>query len=107
MKNPSVELMKGRSFDLTAVFHSCEEEGGFIGECLEIPGCMAQGETEQEVEANLREAINECLSVMFEDLLRETACSRKLNMVNFTQISRQETLTIREPHLVRLVDAFA
>jgi predicted RNase H-like HicB family nuclease len=100
MQNPSVELMKGRSPRLTAVFHSCEEEGGFIGECLEIPGCMAQGETSEEVEANLREAINDCLLVMFEDLLKEAACSRDLGTFNFTRVSRQETLTVRAPQLM-------
>jgi predicted RNase H-like HicB family nuclease len=100
MKDPSVELMKGRSMELTAVFHSCEE-GGFIGECLEIPGCMSQGETMEEVEANLREAIDECLSVMWQDLLRETACNRDLSTINFTHVSRQETMTIREPQLAK------
>ncbi len=58
----SAQILNGRRVTLTAVFHACDE-GGFIGECLEIPGCMSQGETEREVEENLRDAINDCLSV--------------------------------------------
>ncbi len=40
-----------------------DEDGVFISECLSIPGCVSQGKTEQEAEANIRKAINECLSV--------------------------------------------
>ncbi len=97
--NPSVELMQGRSVALTAVFHECEE-GGFIGECLEIPGCMSQGETQQEVEANLKEAIDDCLAVMFEDTLREAMCNRDLGSVDFTGVSKQERIEISVPHLL-------
>ena len=39
------------------------EEGGFWAEVPSIPGCATQGETFEELEANLREAIEGCLSV--------------------------------------------
>lgn len=39
------------------------EEGGFWAEVPSIPGCATQGETMEEVEANIREAIEGCLSV--------------------------------------------
>jgi predicted RNase H-like HicB family nuclease len=39
------------------------EEGGFWAEVPSIPGCATQGETYEELEANLREAIEGCLSV--------------------------------------------
>ncbi len=38
-----------------------DEDGGFVGECPIIPGCLTQGETREEVLANLREAIALCL----------------------------------------------
>lgn len=38
------------------------EEGGFWAEVPSIPGCATQGETMEEIEANLREAIEGCLS---------------------------------------------
>ncbi|MSV35769.1 MAG: type II toxin-antitoxin system HicB family antitoxin [Bryobacterales bacterium] len=39
------------------------EEGGFWAEVPSIPGCATQGETMEEIEANIREAIEACLSV--------------------------------------------
>jgi predicted RNase H-like HicB family nuclease len=39
------------------------EEGGFWGEVPSIPGCATQGETMEEIETNIREAIEGCLSV--------------------------------------------
>lgn len=37
------------------------EEGGFWAEVPSIPGCATQGETLEEIEANVREAIEGCL----------------------------------------------
>ncbi len=39
------------------------EEGGFWAEVPSIPGCATQGETYEELIANVREAIEGCLSV--------------------------------------------
>ncbi len=39
------------------------EEGGFWAEVPAIPGCATQGETLEELMANLHEAIEACLSV--------------------------------------------
>ena len=38
------------------------EEGGFWGEVPALPGCASQGETMEELLANLREAIDGWLS---------------------------------------------
>ena len=38
------------------------EEGGFWAEVPSIPGCSTQGETYDELEANLLEAIEGCLA---------------------------------------------
>ncbi len=43
------------------------EEGGFWAEVPSIPGCATQGETMREIEANIREAIEGCLSVDVEE----------------------------------------
>ncbi len=43
-----------------------DEDGVFVAECPSIPGCVSQGGTEQEAEANLRDAIRECLAVRAE-----------------------------------------
>jgi len=39
------------------------EEGGFWAEVPSIPGCASQGDSYEELVANLREAIEGCLSV--------------------------------------------
>jgi predicted RNase H-like HicB family nuclease len=54
---------------LKAIVHKAEE-GGFWAEVPALPGCATQGETLDEVEANLREAIDAWLSV--DDETRES-----------------------------------
>lgn len=39
------------------------EEGGFWAEVPSIPGCCTQGETRDELQKNLHEAIEGCLCV--------------------------------------------
>ena len=47
---------------IQAIVHKAGE-GGFWAEVPSIPGCATQGETMEELMANLREAITGCLSV--------------------------------------------
>ena len=47
---------------LKAIIHKAEE-GGFWAEVPALPGCLTQAETLDELQANLREAIELCLSV--------------------------------------------
>ncbi len=44
-----------------------EPEGGYWGEVPALPGCYSQGETVDELLANLREAIAGVLEVMQEE----------------------------------------
>jgi predicted RNase H-like HicB family nuclease len=46
----------------------------FIAECPSIPGCVSQGETEQEVEQSIQEAIKECLEVRAEKGMPLVSC---------------------------------
>ncbi len=43
-----------------------DEDGAWVAECPSIPGCVSQGETPQEAEENIREAIVACLEVRSE-----------------------------------------
>lgn len=52
---------------LKAIVHQAEE-GGFWAEVPAIPGCVTQGETIEELMANLNEAVEGCLSVDTEDI---------------------------------------
>lgn len=43
-----------------------DEDGAYVVECPAIPGCISQGQTEQEALANIQDAIRECLEVRAE-----------------------------------------
>ena len=53
---------------IRAVVHKAPE-GGYWAEVPSIPGCATQGDTLEELESNLREAITGCLAVEVEDAL--------------------------------------
>jgi predicted RNase H-like HicB family nuclease len=46
------------------------EEGGFWAEVEEIPGCVTQGDTVEELDANLQEVIELCLEGLIEDYVK-------------------------------------
>ncbi|UUX91926.1 type II toxin-antitoxin system HicB family antitoxin [Methanoplanus endosymbiosus] len=52
---------------LKVIIHEAEE-GGFWAEVPSIPGCVTQGETFDELLANLYDAVEGCLSVDVQDL---------------------------------------
>lgn len=60
---------------LTMLMRKYEDncETYYVAECLEIPGCVADGGTEDEAAANLSAAIQTCVEVLFEDSLRVAA----------------------------------
>jgi predicted RNase H-like HicB family nuclease len=43
-----------------------DESGMIVAECPAIPGCVSQGQTEEEALSNIREAIVACLEVRAE-----------------------------------------
>ena len=43
------------------------EEGGYWAEVIELPGCVTQGETKEELLQNVIEAIQACLEAYEED----------------------------------------
>jgi predicted RNase H-like HicB family nuclease len=43
------------------------EEGGYWAEVVELPGCVSQGETKDELLHNIREAIQACLEAYGDD----------------------------------------
>lgn len=55
-------IVAGNSMKLRVIIHEAEE-GGLWAEVPAIPGCATQGETMEELIANLYEAVEGCLSV--------------------------------------------
>ena len=59
---------------LTAIVRPEPEAGGYSASIPALPGCHTQGETLEEVRANLREAAEGWLAVAHDDALaRDTA----------------------------------
>jgi len=88
--------MSGKELTLNVVFRSFED-GSVVAECLELPGCMSQGETEGEAKKNIIDAIESCLSVILEDRLK-AADQRSLDLVG---IEKQETVTVAAPRILQ------
>lgn len=57
-----------------------DEDGMFVVECPAIPGCVSQGETREEAEDNIRDAIRECLAVRREQGMPLTIEVRQLEV---------------------------
>ena len=57
-----------------------DEDGMFVVECPDIPGCVSQGTTREEAEHNIRDAIRECLAVRREQRLPLTIEVRQLEV---------------------------
>ena len=57
-----------------------DEDGVFVAECPAIPGCVSQGNTEAEAEANIRAAIKECLEVRAEKGMPLTVSTRQVEV---------------------------
>ncbi len=58
------------SYVYTVVVHEAEE-GGYWGEVLELPGCVSQGETLEELNVNIKEAIEAVLQVQRREITEE------------------------------------
>lgn len=57
-----------------------DEDGVYIAECPAIPGCVSQGETEEEAEANIQNAIKECIEVRVEKGMPITVMTRQVEV---------------------------
>lgn len=57
-----------------------DEDGTVIAECPAIPGCVSQGRTESEAEANLADAIRECLAARAELGLPLTVVTKQIDI---------------------------
>lgn len=49
-------------------------EGGYSGRCLEVPGAISEGETIEELKANMAEAI----SLVLESIEKDTGTDEKI-----------------------------
>lgn len=58
-----------------------DEDGMWIVECPSIPGCVSQGQTQEEALANIEDAIRLCLEVRSERGLPLTRETRQVEVI--------------------------
>ncbi len=71
-------MVSGMKFVVS--FHQ-DEDGMYIADCPSIPGCVSQGHTEVEAEANIADAIRECLAVRADLGMPLTVTTREVEVV--------------------------
>lgn len=54
-----------------------EEDGGYSGQCLEIPGAISQGVTLEELKENMKDAI----SLILESIKEEADVQKKKSLI--------------------------
>ena len=74
---PRVKIKSGMKF---AISIYQDEDGMYVAECPSIPGCVSQGQTEAEAEANVADAIRECLAVRAELGMPSTVTTREVEV---------------------------
>lgn len=57
------EKVEYQDKEYTVLIEPDLEDGGYVVECLDIPGCLSQGETRDEAVENIKDAIKECKAV--------------------------------------------
>lgn len=69
VREPTVVSHRG-TWDLVVSVEPDEIDGGFVAECLDVPGAMSQGETEEEALENLIDAVQGVVAVKMEEHFR-------------------------------------
>jgi len=73
-------MVETKSLKITVILRK-EKESGYSVQCLELPGCISEGETRKEALANIREAIEGYLEAFPEELEQ---VKRKRELVEIT-----------------------
>ena len=73
-------MVEVKGLKLTVVLRE-EEERSYSAKCLELPGCISEGETREETLANIREAIEGYLEAFPKEL---NQLKRKQELVQIT-----------------------
>ena len=81
-------------FELNLVYLQIDDDGPtyFVAECLEIPGCISEGNTKEEAKKNIEEAMRLCVAVMLEDCMKRAIAARRLP--DLRGVSSQQRLSV-------------
>ena len=57
-----------------------DEDGMYIAECPSVPGCVSQGASQAEAQANITEAIRDCMTVRAEQHLPASVAIQEIEV---------------------------
>jgi predicted RNase H-like HicB family nuclease len=60
------------------IYYKKEEEGGYSGQCVELPGAISQGETLEELKENMKDAISLILQSIEAEAMADTNRHREI-----------------------------
>ena len=80
IKKGIITIMNKQQYKVSVILRE-EEEGGFSVQCVELPGCISEGETREEALKNIKEAIIGYLEAFPED---QELVNRTREVVNIT-----------------------
>jgi predicted RNase H-like HicB family nuclease len=69
-----------------------DEDGTYVAECPTIPGCVSQGQTEEEAVENIKEAIMACIKVRSKEFMDLFIPTREIDI----DIEEDEIIIIEE-----------
>lgn len=55
--------------DVVVNFQITKEDDVFVAQCVELPGCISQGDTMEEAKANIASALEEFLPIFIHDAI--------------------------------------
>jgi predicted RNase H-like HicB family nuclease len=77
MKEDAASIPVQFTITLTALVYPEPEAGGYSAEVPALPGCYTQGETLEEVQANLREAAEGWLGAAHDEAMDQHAAEER------------------------------
>ncbi|MFH1595987.1 MAG: type II toxin-antitoxin system HicB family antitoxin [Pseudomonadota bacterium] len=69
-----------------------DEDGVYVSECPSIPGCISQGQTEDEAVENIKEAIIACIKVRSKEYMDPFINTREIDI----EIEEDEIIIVEE-----------
>ena|ERR1700681_2677522 len=67
------KIITGHDFTFNLEFKRDEESGWFVVHVVELPGCVTQGATIEEAQANIANALESYMEVLLETAIRNQA----------------------------------
>jgi len=94
------QLVSGHDISFELDFQRDEESGWFAVHVVELPGCVSQGATIQEATANIANALESYMEVLFESAIRNQV-GREASLVVESAPGESAKLLVRPRFEVR------